>query len=435
MLTQATFHAQLSYLITNPEQVQYLLAVSGGVDSMVLLNLFMSSNLKFEVAHVNYKLRGKDSEEDQKIVEEFCAQHDLKLHVYEVSDKDSNPENSVQLWARNLRYEFFSKIKIQSNLEFTVTAHHLNDQVETFIINLSRGSGLKGLSGIPANENRILRPLLLFSKDDIYAFAKTNKIEFREDSSNLKNDYLRNFIRNEITPKLLETNGDFLSNFSKSLGYLAQTKDFADEQILKIEDELLEKKDGLITLNRKKIVAQSKLLKFGVLRKFGFESETEIEKICTAEKGKHFKSSTHILTADREVLIITPINQAQAVDSSEIIIAENLSQTSATLPLNKFITDESCYFTNLRWDFVAEKIQFPLKIRHKLKGDVFFPVGMSGSKKISKFFKDEKLPIFAQHEIWLLCDANNAVLGIIPFRQDRRFAADINTQNIISITF
>ncbi|MGZ5210162.1 MAG: tRNA lysidine(34) synthetase TilS, partial [Kaistella sp.] len=234
MLTQNTFENALRKLSENAERSTFLLAVSGGADSMVLLYLFQNAGFKFEVAHVNYQLRGEDSDADQKIVEDFCDVKQIAFHLYKVSEKDHPPKNSIQTWARNLRYNFFRDIQESGNLKYLVTAHHLNDQLETFLINLSKASGINGLSGIPASDNQILRPLLEFSKDEIYAFAKENTIDFREDLSNKKNDYLRNFIRNELAPKLFETNSHFLDNFSKSLNYLNQVRTFAEEKIQEI---------------------------------------------------------------------------------------------------------------------------------------------------------------------------------------------------------
>ena len=216
MLNLDHFKNQLKNIVDSPENRSYLLAVSGGADSMVLAHCFKDLDVRFQVAHINYKLRGEDSDLDQKTVEDFCEKNDIKFHLYKVSEKDQKPENSIQLWARELRYQFFRKVQKEENLEFLVTAHHLNDQLETFIINLSKAAGINGLSGIPANDNHILRPLLNFTKGEIYEFAEENNIEYREDLSNKKNDYLRNKIRNEIIPKLLETNDHFLENFKKS---------------------------------------------------------------------------------------------------------------------------------------------------------------------------------------------------------------------------
>ncbi|WP_308004042.1 tRNA lysidine(34) synthetase TilS, partial [uncultured Chryseobacterium sp.] len=206
MLNVDNFQNQLKNIVDSPENRSYLLAVSGGADSMVLAHCFNDLGIHFQIAHINYKLRGEDSDLDQKTVADFCERNHIKFHLYKVSEKDQKPEHSIQLWARKLRYEFFRNIQREENLEFLVTAHHLNDQLETFIINLSKAAGINGLSGIPANDNHILRPLLNFTKKEIYEFAEENNIEYREDLSNKKSDYLRNKIRNEIVPKLLETN-------------------------------------------------------------------------------------------------------------------------------------------------------------------------------------------------------------------------------------
>ena len=165
---------QLQNLVTAPETSNYLLAVSGGADSMVLAYIFNDLGLQFQIAHINYKLRSEDSDLDQKVVQDFCENNNIKFHLYEVSEKDNKPENSIQLWARELRYAFFNEIREKENLDFLVTAHHLNDQLETFIINLSKAAGINGLAGIPANENSILRPLLSFTKKNIYKFAQKN---------------------------------------------------------------------------------------------------------------------------------------------------------------------------------------------------------------------------------------------------------------------
>ncbi len=439
MLTQKTFEKTLSSLHKNCDAGNYLLAVSGGADSMVLLHLFSQSELHFEVAHVNYKLRGKDSDADQKTVEDFCKENQIQFHAYEVTEKDKQPENSIQNWARNLRYAFFRKVQEERKLQFLVTAHHLNDQLETFLINLSKASGIKGLSGMPANENQILRPLLKFSKDEIYAFAEEHQIKFREDLSNKKNDYLRNSIRNEIAPKLFGTNDHFLENFSKSLTYLNQVKDFANEKIDEVRSEIVSEKENFIQIQKAEFKKQSDFVKFEILRKFGFDDVEEFPKIFSAEKGKIFHAPEFQLTVDRDNFILTKKTgeKPESNDSeNEIIIAENVENIqNQTVSLSKFISPEFKTSSDLNWFYDSRKLQFPLRMRKKKPGDVFLPIGMTGKKTVSKFFKDEKIPILAQQKIWLLCDGNDNVLGIIPFRQDRRYSADENIKSKISMTF
>ena len=281
----------------------FLLAVSGGADSMVLSSLFKMSNLKFEIAHINYHFRGEDSNLDQKIVEDFCTTNQIKFHLKDVSEEEKSKMTSLQNWARKIRYDYFFRILEEENLDYIVTAHHLNDELETFFINLSRGSGIKGLSGIPTNENSILRPLLKFTKAEIYAFAEENHINFREDKSNQKDDYLRNKIRNHLTPKLLEIFPQFLEHFGESLNYLSSVNEFYQNEIEKTFQEILvsEDEEGF-TLNKEILLQKPKVLIIEIIRKLGFTG-IEIEKIINAENGKFFRSSSHEITIKRKEIV------------------------------------------------------------------------------------------------------------------------------------
>ena len=431
MLNLETFQRALHEIFDDYRNAKFLLAVSGGVDSMVLLNLFQVSGFEFQVAHVNYHFREEDSDLDQKLVENFCTNHDIQFHLKDISEQEKSGMKSLQNWARNLRYDFFFKVLKEENLDFIVTAHHLNDELETFLINLSRGSGIKGLSGIPKNENQILRPLLHFSKTEIYDFAKENNLEFREDKSNQKNDYLRNKIRNTIVPELLGMNENFLENFGKSISYLNQTKDFVQAQILKIEKETICEKDSYLTINKALFFKESEFAQFEILQKFGFSEAKELKKIRKAEVGKTFHSNEYELLVDRENLVLQKTtDEFIRNDNAEITILPNKKSTLIFPETVRSEIKESGSFT---WKFDEDKMQFPLKIRRKKEGDLFYPIGMIGKKKISKFFKDEKIPILAQQKIWLLCDGNDKILGIIPFRQDRRFASTKESKAIIKV--
>lgn len=365
MLNQKTFLESLVKLDPNYKHFKYLLAVSGGADSMVLLHLFKNSGLYFEVAHVNYKLRGEDSEEDQQLVEKICKKSKIPCHQYSITDKNNKPKNSIQEWARNLRYDFFKKIKSERQLSTVVTAHHLNDQLETFIINLAKASGINGLSGMPANDNNIFRPILRFSKKEIYQFASEHQIEFREDLSNQKSDYLRNKIRNEIAPKLLEVNEHFLENFAKSLEYLKQTKHFVSQQVLKIEAKIIEHKEDYITVDKELFRKESDYVQFEILRKYDFTEVKEIEKINAAEVGKKFNSATYELLIDREKLIIKP-HQNESLKVSEIEVPLNLDLEN-TLIIPENILNEIEIKGEFNWKIDALKVALPLKLRHKKK--------------------------------------------------------------------
>lgn len=431
MLNQKTFLESLSKLNPNYPHFKYLLGVSGGADSMVLLHLFRKSGLYFEVAHVNYQLRGESSEKDQQLVKNTCEKSKIPFHLYSITDEDNRPKNSIQEWARDLRYNFFEKIKNEQQLAVIVTAHHLNDQLETFIINLSKASGINGLCGIPANDHYIYRPLLQFSKTEIYQFAREYQIEFREDLSNQKSDYLRNKIRNEISPRLLEVNEHFLENFAKSLEYLKQTRHFVSQQLLKIDAKIIEQKEDSITINKELFRQESNYVQFEILRKYDFTEVKEIEKINIAEVGKKFNSKNFELLIDREKIIIKP-HQNENLNISEFEILLNIDQENNIL-IPENILQSIEIKDRLHWNIDGLKVELPLKLRPKKDGDLFYPIGMIGKKKIAKFFKDEKIPILAQQKIWILCDADDQILGIIPHRQDRRFTANKNLTEVIQL--
>lgn len=443
-LTLSAFKNSLVSITENGRNKTYLLAVSGGADSMVLLHLMKELEYDFHAAHVNYKLRGEDSDLDQKIAEDFCKKYLVPFHLYTVSDAETKPSGSVQLWARALRYDFFRKIMNDNQLDFLMTAHHLNDQLETFIINLSRGSGIRGLSGIPQSDNGILRPLLQFPKEEIYRFAKEKQVPFREDLSNQKNDYLRNEIRNQIVPLLIGTNPNFLENFQTSLSLLSDSRQLMENKLEEIADEMTTFSDENILLNKSLFSGQSLFVQSEILRKYGFLCSDEIQKIMKAENGKIFFSNKYRLLVDHDTLVIT---EKKNVEKKESILdiaffhAVNISENEIftfqndDFQLKMQLTDRP---TSLRdkneWLFDFEKLNFPLKIRKANEKDLIFPIGMIGKKKLSKFFRDEKIPILAREKIWLLCNGNDEVLGVIPFRQDRRYAADSATNAFLKIS-
>ncbi|MDQ1855876.1 tRNA lysidine(34) synthetase TilS [Chryseobacterium sp. WLY505] len=443
MLDQSAFTNQLKNLVHEPENHTYLLAVSGGADSMVLASLFRDlgqkikdSRFRFQVAHINYKLRGNDSDLDQKTVQDFCEKNHIKFHLYEVSEKDQKPENSIQLWARELRYAFFKQIQEKEKLEFLVTAHHLNDQLETFIINLSKAAGINGLSGIPSNDNKILRPLLDFPKKEIYLFADENTIEFREDLSNKKSDYLRNKIRNEVVPLLMETNDHFLENFRKSSLYLNQTKDFVQKQIQEIENNLTIFNQNYKILSKEKLDQESDFVKFEILKKYGFNQEEEIPKIFQAGNNSSFFSKEYQLIVNRDELIfIDKSGKKEAQEEIVLIEHFDFSENRISINLVDDIENNEEIHKEFEWDFDAEKLQFPLLLRKQQDGDEFYPTGFSGKKKVSKFFRDEKLSALIKEKTWLLCDSANHILGVIPLRQDRRYQADRTTHKKITVTW
>ncbi len=432
MLSIERFKAELERLCVDFREKKYLLAVSGGVDSMVLASLFaevFQGGAQLFVAHINYHLRGEDSNLDQQLVEAFCQEKNIPVYLYSVSNGDGKPASgSIQLWARELRYRFFYSLLEEHRIDYLVTAHHLGDQLETFIINLSRGSGIKGLCGIPSKGENILRPLLNFTKEELYDYAERCSIPYREDKSNKKDDYLRNKIRNHISPLLSELSPHFLNNFNKSLHLLSQAKTFAEGKVDEVFNGLSHTDRGDIVINKTKLVEESPFVQFEILKNFGFENLTEIEKIFSSQTGAVFISGSHYLFINRDELILQERNDAHKQEIHEIVI-EDAAHTN-TIRISDYIDEPLPAFL---WKFDAHRVKFPLKLRRKNTGDIFFPTGMKGRKKVSKFFKDEKLSTIEKQRIWILTDADAEVLGIIPHRQDRRKQAREETQNLLNI--
>lgn len=466
MLSPETFLQQFSALLPSLTRRKFLLAVSGGVDSMVLAWLFAHCEpaiaQNFCVAHINYKLRGEASDLDQKLVENFCETHKIPLFIYEVSEKDQKPANgSIQLWGRELRYRFFREVMQEKHFDFLVTAHHLNDQLETFLINLSRGSGLSGLCGIPADENHILRPLLAFSKQEIYDFAKENAVPYREDASNQKNEYLRNQFRNKIIPELMAISPKFLKSFQKSVQILKQNKAHLQNEAQKFLSENAITKENALILDKNNLLNLSDLMKYEILSRFGFDNEQEIQKIFRAEIGKTFISKDFELTIDRQSFVLRRKMQKTMVSEKDtkkiaLIFIEGqknyqlnlqnildtliLDKNKVIIPYNARFSDENKVITPCNgdffnenkefhfdkrlkksWDFDKTKVFPPFYARKPLPTDVFQPKGMQGKKKISKFLKDEKLSVLDKENIWVICDSKEQILGVFPLRQDRRW--------------
>ncbi len=420
-LTVLAFKEALKALDPLYESHTFLVGVSGGVDSMVLASLCLKAGLKFEIAHVNYHLREEASIQDQKTVEAFCQANAIPLHLYEVGVADHKPGGSIQLWARTLRYDFFKRIQQQAKLSRLLTAHHMEDQLETFIINLSRGSGLKGLSGIPSKENGILRPLLQFSKTQVYDFAQLHQIDFREDLSNESDFYLRNRIRHHIVPRLKETSPNFLENFQKSISILSSIQEHLSQGASDFlnNHKTTDQNGNTQTLDLRALRLESQAIQHEVLKSVGFRSIEQISSVFSCISGSQFQLEDSTAYVNRNELILTRELSSDSETTFEFDITDLQGNILVPSVLKAQFTD----FSPLEWQFDSDKIQFPLRIRHKKPGDIFYPIGMIGKKKITKFFKDEKISILAKSNIWILCDSQNQILGVLPFRQDRRFVA------------
>ena len=302
---------QLFLAEINPhKECNFVLAISGGVDSMVLANLFLINNLNFSIAHCNFQLRGKESDDDELFINKWCSEKDIKLYNKKFSTEDycKNNKLTIQMGARELRYEWFRELIDKEKHDFIVTAHHIDDQLETFIINSIRGTGIDGLVGIPDKINKIIRPLLMTSKDQIIEYSKVNKINYREDSSNDKEDYLRNKIRHSVIPYLKSDDDNVLLKFKTTIENLNSTKIFVKKVISKVRDRVFiyEGENIITNIGLLKDLDPIEFYIHELYKDFEFNYK-EVMKLFDSDSGKQISSANYNMTKQKNNLIISKI--------------------------------------------------------------------------------------------------------------------------------
>ncbi len=416
-------------------QQKYLLAISGGIDSVVLAELFKRAGLKFSMAHCNFKLRGADSDADQAFVTELAAKFEVPLHI-NICDLSQSHEN-IQLAARNQRYEWFKKLRIKHQYNYLVTGHHLNDSLESFLLNLQRGTGLKGLLGIQ-NNDFILRPLQNFSRKEIQQYAHNRQLQWREDRSNASEKYRRNFIRHQIVPPLVKNNPAFYNNFNKTLQYLQQTQKVVDDWFKKKLQQLVISDGTLLKLNIEhwKKLSSGDLFLYQWLSPYGFTDHEAIIKLTGSQSGKQVVSPTHILYKDRDFLILQKkhtntnkdykINFKSRQELADLLIEMHLLKAEdIDIDQIKQASKDEIYV-----DF--NRLNFPLTLRKWQKGDSFYPLGMTGKKKLSNYFIDEKLSLPEKEKIWLLCHQKD-IIWLVGKRLDKRYKIQPESTHVLHI--
>ena len=412
-----------------------LLATSGGIDSMVMLHLFQQLESQIAIAHCNFQLRGVESFEDQKFIQDYADANAVPVYItqFDTTAFAEDYKLSTQVAARELRYNWFYELLETEEYDYILTAHHADDNLETFLINLSRGTGFDGLTGIPEQNENVVRPLLAFSQQEIEDYAKLNNIQWREDSSNASDKYVRNKIRHHLVPMLKELNSNFISSFQKTQNYLQEAKDMVDDAAIIVYQQVATQEDENISfdLNKLKKLPNYKSYLYQWLNEFGFTAWNDIYDLVESQSGKYVFSSEYRLLKDRETLILSPVDFS--VEKQEYFIDAN--QTVVNVPLNiTFSPVADRTIVSNKTIFVdSNKLQYPLLLRRWNEGDQFQPFGMDGkSKKISKFFKDEKLSLLEKENTWLLC-SNNRIVWIVGHRQDERFKIENTTKDILKI--
>lgn len=424
-------HQQLPFL----KDRKLLLATSGGIDSMVMADLFHKLHYKIAIAHCNFQLRDVESFEDEKFVVAYAQKRNIPIYTtkFDTQAFANDYKLSIQLAARELRYHWFDELLEDENYDYILTAHHADDNLETFLINLSRGTGLEGLTGIPEQNDQVIRPLLNFSRIEIEAYAQENKIEWREDSSNASDKYLRNKIRHDLVPLFKALNPNFLSSFQKTQSYLQESKVMADDAAIMVYQQVASEHEDEIHFDLKKLKQLPNYTSYLYqwLRVFGFTAWDDIYALTDGQSGKQVFSPEYRLLKNRHFLIVAPIVDED--ETTEFTIEKNQHEVNFPLKISFCKVADIGNISNSVIFVDEEKLQFPLTLRKWRTGDFFQPIGMQGqSKKLSKFFKDEKFSLIDKENSWLLC-SEDKIVWVVGFRQDERFKATQNTKKILKI--
>lgn len=414
-----------------------LIAISGGLDSVVLANLFYKLNFPIAFAHCNFQLRDEESDEDGTFVKAFAEELNVEVHVkkFDTERYAEAQKESIQIAARNLRYAWFQELATEFQYDYILTAHHTDDALETFLINLSRGTGMDGLTGIPEQNGNIVRPLLPFTRSEIKAYAATNQLQWREDSSNASTKYLRNKIRLDIVPLLKELHPTFLTNFQATQAHLRESKTIQNFSLEKYRKKTVKKiSDGNYKIALKKVQesAYPILYFYELMRTYGFKERNDVMSLLEGQSGKQLFSGNYRLIKDREFLFLQ--KQHPTKETSEVVYIKD-SASSIKTPIRLQIEEVDRITDKGKNVFYVEKemLKFPLIVRKWKNGDYFYPVGMKGKKKLSKYFKDEKYSLIDKENQWLLC-SQEQIVWVIGKRSDNRYKITQPTNTIIKFT-
>ena len=419
-----------------------LLAVSGGRDSVALCHLINSAHIPFAIAHCNFHLRPDDCDRDEAFVRRMAMQYDVPVHIasFDTNSYARAEGLSTEEAARKLRYRFFEEQRVANGYSAIVTAHHRDDSIETFFINLIRGTGIAGLHGIQLRNGYIVRPLLPFGRDEIDEYVRQNNLEYVEDYTNSQTIYLRNRIRLQLLPLFRQISPSFDNVMEGNISRLAETEQIFQSAVEQVRQHLLKTyNDGFaISVAELKKLSPLNTYLFELLRPFGFTPAVaaEIAQSLDSQSGKQFFSPTHRLVKDRDSLLVSPIVMPQQ-PCSEYIINDVDEKRALPFPMNIHIDAFSGVPERLGHNevwFDLEGVAFPLTLRHWLHGDRFTPFGMKGSRLLSDFFSDLKLSLPEKESTWILCDAAGTILWVVGLRASDKARVTPNTKRVLKIS-
>jgi tRNA(Ile)-lysidine synthase len=420
-----------------------LVAVSGGIDSVVMCELMRQAHYNFSIAHCNFGLRGDESDADEAFVRHLAQAMDVPLHVkhFETLDFAHSHGISIQMAARELRYAWFEELMDEFDYKYVANAHHLDDQAETFFINLLRSTGLSGLHGILPKQGRVIRPLLFTTREEILEFANVEGLQWREDSSNSSKKYLRNRLRHELMPVLKNLDPSFSRCLNNTIRILRETETIYRQKIDEGKADLIEtnSNDVRILISWLEEFSPMETWLFELLRPYDFSYSVveEIVNSLSSISGKIFFSPTHRLIRDRDYLIIESFIQIDQKSNDPIIAYDPLLETQPQLPVpvtfkveryKNFVIPEGPAVACFDYD----KLGYPLHMRHWMKGDYFFPFGSKGKKKLSDYFVDNKLSIDEKERFYLLTSGED-IIWVTGMRSDHRYRLTDLTKKVLVV--
>ena len=425
---------------------KYILALSGGIDSMVLADMLLQAKAEFVLAHCNFHLRGEESDGDEQFVRDYASRNGLTIYVkqFETVDYAKDHGISIEMAARDLRYTWFEELRQQLQYDYIAVAHHADDQLETFFINLLRGAGIRGLKGMQTVNGYIIRPLLDVSRAEIQHYAEEHHLQWREDHTNAETLYLRNKIRHELLPVIDGISKEGRASILKSMSHLASENELYRELVREKLSQMvaplrganscmgsdatdlasLRDADGLRFSLTSHLSPLTSHLLFEWLRDYGFNSDQVhfIYEALNGQPGTSFFSPTHRVTVERDGLELTPLCH-QAETSLELVYEQCPND-------EKFTLDKSPKVAQLDYD----KLSFPLQLRKWQAGDRFHPIGMKGSRLLSDFLKDLKLSTSQKENVSVLLTADGEIVWVVGCRVDERFKVTEKTRSVLKVS-
>lgn len=428
---------QANQLFTTSDRL--LLAVSGGLDSVVLCELCKQAGYDFSIAHCNFQLREADSDRDEEFVNGLAQRYKVNFHLVKFETKKFAEENklSTQEAARNLRYNWFEEIRVKNDYRYILTAHHADDNIETVLMKFFRGTGVRGMRGIESKKGSIVRPLLFARRKQLEEFLAEQQLEFVSDYTNQQDDYTRNYFRNQMIPMIEKSMPGASENILSNIDRFREVEQLYQQALDMHKKQLLERKRNEIHIPVLKLKQREPLqtIVYEIIRDFGFSSAQtpDVISLLDSDTGKYVKSSSHQVIRNRKWLVIAPL---QPILSEIVMIEEGQAFAQCAMMSFQLWMEEASEIriptSNQDACLDAYAIKFPLLLRRWKQGDYFYPQGMQKKKKLSRFFIDLKLSKSEKENTWVL-ESDKKIIWVVGHRIDDRFKITDKTKNVLVI--